>query len=150
MTKLAKLHQAWRSIAVASLSIVLCSCSAQSSKYQLSGSILTDIWLPGTQGNRTVGRDCDVSNQGSYRDLAIGTDIRIKNSKGEIIALGKITSGTVMNVSGQHYCVVRFSAMDVPDSNFYAVALGSDQRKELTYSKEELVDKNWQLELSSL
>ncbi|CAN1213539.1 hypothetical protein TUMEXPCC7403_25255 [Tumidithrix helvetica PCC 7403] len=114
-------------------------------KRQIAGTI-----VPSDEGQRLVGyKDGDlcpeIYNTGSYSDLATGGSVKVKNAKGEIIAIGKLTNGKVKPFQGALYCFKEFQVSDVPDSDFYSISVGT--RNDLTFSRDELEKKNWSLEL---
>lgn len=143
-------HSSWHLLTLGSLLISLgmlsCSKAPESqlpvSKQQISGTIVAAEWL-GKEGD-----DCDLNESLSYKDLGSGASVKVKNAKGEIIALGKIGTGKTKIVSGKLYCSMSFLVADVPGSDFYSMNIGSERRGDLTYTKEELAKQNWQLELS--
>lgn len=117
------------------------SSSAKQASQQLSGAIVASKWL-GKEGDA-----CDLNDSLNYKDLGSGTNVKVENSKGEIIALGKIGQGKTRVVQDQLYCAMSFSVIEVPDSDFYSITVGNGQRGKLSYSKAEIASKNWQIDL---
>ena len=74
--------------------------------------------------------------------------MKIENAKGEVVALGKVVSGSTATIGGQLQCVMEFSVNDIPESNFYSVAIGNNRRGKQTYSKDDLASKKWSITLS--
>ena len=72
----------------------------------------------------------------------------MENAKGEVVALGKVVSGSTATIGGQLQCVMEFSVNDIPESNFYSVVIGNNQRGKQTYSKDDLASKKWSITLS--
>ena len=50
--------------------------------------------------------------------------MKMENAKGEVVALGKVVSGSTATIGGQLQCVMEFSVNDIPESNFYSVVIG--------------------------
>ena len=115
------------------------------------------------------------SGTGGYEDFSAGMRIAIKGSEGEIVGSGTVMNvnddllGTLAEMNddvgwwspdeelsasdvksslqeGEGIgCVLYFEA-DIKDSDFYAIELGS--RGDLSYSKEELADRNFTVSLN--
>lgn len=107
---------------------------------------------------------------GGYSDVGPGMNVTVRNGSGEIIASGNTESldaeehfgteaeedseegeestspqelaETMFEVLG---CTVVFE-IDIPKSEFYAIAVG--RRGELSYSREELEELNWNVSLT--
>lgn len=135
------------------LSAIASSCSSAPSviqtstpeapvSYKLSGTITGVAWLG------TAGIPCDLNESLYYKDLGIGSQVKMENAKGEVVALGKVVSGSTATIGGQLQCVMEFSVNDIPESNFYSVVIGNNQRGKQTYSKDDLASKKWSITLS--
>ena len=66
----------------------------------------------------------------------------VKSGSGETIATGELGFGT----SGDSECSFPIEVNDVPNSKYYRIEVS--HRGELTYSKEELESRNWNVSFS--
>lgn len=116
--------------------------TSPSVSYSLSGSVTGAKWL----GKEGV--PCDLAESAYQKDLGIGSQVKVENAKGEVVAVGKIVGGSTVNVGGQLQCSMKFAVANIPESNFYSVTIGDTKRGKQTFSKDDLVGKNWTLTLS--
>lgn len=128
------------------LSILGCSLS---SEYKLEGSItLIGPDFQTRQGQQgKVGDDCFT--WGRYSDIAEGTEILVKNSKDETLAIGRLSGGkfTKADASGWiMHCTFTFSVQNIPKAGLYVIENG--KRGEKQYSLGELRKLDWTLEYS--
>lgn len=77
-----------------------------------------------------------------YSDIGGGTDVIVKDGAGKVIALTQLLRGTPV---GLYSCRFDFE-VKLPSSEFYSFSIGD--RDEITYSKAELVDRSWRLDLT--
>ena len=82
------------------------------------------------------------AGSGGYSDIAAGTQVTVKNGDGTIIATGELEAGD----GGGATCTFPFTVESVPDSEFYSIEVG--HRGALNYSKAELADADWNVDLS--
>jgi hypothetical protein len=92
---------------------------------------------------QSVGASC--SGSGGYSDLRAGASMRLADGEGATIATTNLAPGVVPR-SGR--CLFSFTFDEIPDVDFYAVTIGGGRRGELSYSREELEAKNWEIDLS--
>jgi hypothetical protein len=91
---------------------------------------------------------------GGYGDIHDGAQVVVKDDTGATIAVGELGPGELYAVPsggdpepGQPgYCRFDLTVLNVPDSDFYEIAVGT--REGITYSREEMEDASWELELS--
>jgi len=111
------------------------------SKQMLRGSITvidTDFYL--SSSVETNGSSCYTS--GGYSDVNSGTNVTVKNGDGKLLGVTDLSSGVTV---GSYMCKFSFE-LEVSKSDFYSFDIGN--RDEVSYAKEELEDKGWNLELT--
>lgn len=81
---------------------------------------------------------CPAGAGGGYADLAVGTQVTVKDGSGKILATSSLTGGRVT----MHGCVFTYS-VSVPAADFYQVEVA--HRGALTFSQEELAANDWQV-----
>jgi hypothetical protein len=111
------------------------------SKQMLRGSITvidTNFYL--SSSVETNGSSCYTS--GGYSDVNSGTNVTVKNGDGKLLGVTDLSSGVTV---GSYMCKFSFE-LEVSKSDFYSFDIGN--RDEVSYSKEELEDKGWNLELT--
>lgn len=91
---------------------------------------------------RSVGASC--SGTGGYSDIKAGANVKLSDGKGNIIATSQLNAGTIER---SQRCLFTFSLDDVPDEDFYVIGVGGGRRGELTYSKSEMQDMDWTIDL---
>ena len=79
-----------------------------------------------------------------YSDINLGTQVIVKDAAGKIIASGELGRGKNTGIS----CRFPISVRGIPDSDFYQIEIGTGNRGVMSYSKDELEDKNWEIVLS--
>ena len=111
------------------------------SKQMLRGSITvidTDFYY--SSSVETNGSSCYTS--GGYSDVSSGTNVTVKNGEGKLLGITDLSSGAT---AGSYSCKFSFQ-IEVPNSDFYSFDIGN--RDEVSYSKDELKAKGWNLELT--
>jgi hypothetical protein len=111
------------------------------SKQMLRGSITvidTDFYL--SSSVETNGSSCYTS--GGYSDVNSGTNVSVKNGDGKLLGVTDLSSGVTV---GSYRCKFSFE-LEVSKSDFYSFDIGN--RDEVSYSKDELESKDWNLELT--
>lgn len=98
------------------------------------------------------GEPCNQHRRG-YQDVMQGMSITIKDGRGNIIAAVDAPPGAnedtgveTGSVDSLVVCRVSIPEFQVPDSDFYVFSLG--QRGEITKSRQQMQENDWQLELS--
>jgi hypothetical protein len=86
----------------------------------------------------------ETGASGGYSDIQIGAQVVIRDSAGTIVATGSLLPGTA--TEDNRRCDYPFVVEDVPTSDFYSIEVS--HRGELTYSHEELEDRDWEVMLS--
>jgi hypothetical protein len=107
----------------------------------LRGSITvidTDFYY--SSSVETNGSSCYTS--GGYSDVSSGTNVTVKNGEGKLLGITDLSSGAT---AGSYSCKFSFQ-IEVPNSDFYSFDIGN--RDEVSYSKDELKAKGWNLELT--
>ena len=123
------------------------SSSSSPSSSILKGTIHTTNSHSGQIFGRAEGDQCEYESWSSYYFLGAGQKIIVKDSKGETIALGNITGGTVLPKQTHLWCFMTFTTNDpLTDSNFYSIVLSNGQ--EIPVSKAEIENANWNVSLS--
>lgn len=80
-----------------------------------------------------------------------GSSVTVEDEDGSIIGTGRVSPGRFLksgDYSSSAPCEFAFTVTDLPDVEFYAVAI-SGVAGEQTYSKADLEARNWRLELSA-
>jgi hypothetical protein len=111
------------------------------SKQMLRGSITvidTDFYY--SSSVETNGSSCYTT--GGYSDVNSGTNVAVKNGDGKLLGVTDLSSGVTV---GSYRCKFSFE-LEVSKSDFYSFDIGN--RDEVSYSKDELESKDWNLELS--
>jgi hypothetical protein len=95
------------------------------------------------------GRDC--AGRRGYDDINGNISIVVKDGTGNIVATGKTESGTYKLVSSSPdgplvQCIFSFYPITLPKSDFYVVSLAN--RGSMTFSFEDLKNKNWTVEFA--
>jgi hypothetical protein len=88
-----------------------------------------------------VGQFC--SGGGGYSDIQSGRQVLVKDQKGETLATGELGIGKIISYN---HCQFAIEVNGVRKAEFYTIQIG--RRGDLTYSYQEMKDKNWQLKLS--
>jgi hypothetical protein len=127
------------------------STSTSTSSHILKGTIHTTNAYYGQIFGRAEGDVCEYESWHPYNFLGAGQKIIVKDSKGETIALGGITKGTVLpaetNKAKRLWCFMSFTVNDpIPDSNFYAIVLNNGQ--EISVSRAEIESASWNVNLT--
>jgi hypothetical protein len=83
-----------------------------------------------------------------YANLDSGAQVVVKDATGTIIGAGPVGSGKREPKVGQalYLCTFSFTVSNLPDVPFYALTL--DAYGSLTYTRQELVGKNWQVSMN--
>jgi len=92
--------------------------------------------------DRGVGPDTACRGDGGYDDIRAGTQVRVKDGSGTVLATGDLVGGTR---SGAR-CTFTLEILDVPKVDFYSVEVG--RRGELSYSFEEMEENDWTVAFS--
>jgi uncharacterized protein YodC (DUF2158 family) len=71
-----------------------------------------------------------------------GTNVTVKNGDGKLLGVTDLSSGVTV---GSYRCKFSFE-LEVSKSDFYSFDIGN--RDEVSYSKDELESKDWNLELT--
>lgn len=79
------------------------------------------------------------SNEYGYDDISVGSPVQVSDENGQTIGAASLGSGEVRDGA----CAFDYVISDLPDAGFYNVSVG--RRGELTYSRSELEEKNWEL-----
>jgi hypothetical protein len=108
--------------------------------HTLSGNIHVVEQL-GLGSENKVGQAC--TGTGGYTDLHAGTSVVVKNEDGKVLATGTLDAGKIVALET---CGFKFNVANVPDANFYQVEVS--HRGEVTYSKKDLDDRRWNIDLS--
>jgi hypothetical protein len=82
------------------------------------------------------------SGETGYGDIDEGTDVKIKDSSGDLIGSSSLESGIIDDGT----CVFEFTVSDVADASYYSVEVS--YRGDLSYSKSEMEDKDWDVDLT--
>lgn len=88
---------------------------------------------------------------GGYDDLDEGTQVRVTDGGGEILALGALEAGELTDFLGPYRekgweCTFTFEVAEIPDADFYQVEVS--HRGELAYTPEELEAAGWNVDLT--
>ena len=91
-----------------------------------------------------LGQEC--RGTGGYSDIQSGLDVIIKSGSGNIIAKGNLGSDNYKGEYSRVTCNFPFSIGRIPKSKFYTIEVG--RRGALTYSYDELEERDWKVELN--
>jgi hypothetical protein len=99
--------------------------------------------------NTEKGQVCDNLLSIGYRDFHGGAQVTVKDEKSATVGVGTLTEGKAENFSNNKFvCFFTFSITSVPDSSFYSISVGRDQRGAITYSRDDLKAKDWFVDLN--
>lgn len=149
------------------MTITCCSsCSlVPSETHKIIGNILIDIPVPEIEINRESGSACSgddhVKTSPAY-SFKVGSQVIVKDSKGEVLGLGNLQQGiytpTVSQEAINRYhlatlniparplsCVMPFTVENVKTSSFYTINIGNDQ---ISVSKNELEGNGYKVDLT--
>ena len=88
-----------------------------------------------------VGQFCNGG--GGYGDIKSGRQVLVKDHKGETLATGELGIGKIIS---NNHCQFAIEVNGVRKAEFYTILIG--RRGDLTYSYQEMEDKNWELNVS--
>lgn len=95
-----------------------------------------------------LGSGSECKGYKGYSDIYGGQQILIKDGKGEVIAVGSLGTGVRDSQYPNVACNLSIVVNNIPDSDFYQIVLGSGKRGSLIYSKQELQQKKWSVNVS--
>jgi hypothetical protein len=153
---------------IMSLTTITCcsSCSlVPSETHKIIGNILIDIPVPEIQVNRESGSACsgdDYVKTSPANRFKVGSQVVVKDSKGEILGLGNLQQGIYTPTTSQEAitrfrldtlnaparplsCIMSFAIENVPVSSYYTIDIGDDK---LSVSKAELERNGYKVDLS--
>lgn len=124
------------------LAILLAGCGPAAtptpSTHQLTGTMTLTADRDGIQSESGPG----CYGTGGYDDIVVGTDVKVRDESGTLIATGALGDGNEQSAPGAlKICVFTFTVADVPDAAFYSVEIAN--RGELTYSAAEMDAADW-------
>lgn len=93
--------------------------------------------------NRDLGDSC--TGTGGYGDISPGAGVRLSDGEGNIISNTTLSAG---GITGSRRCSLFFEFTDVPNREFYVLAIGNGRRGDLTYSRDELIERDWDVDLT--
>ena len=121
------------------------SAIAQLETYKLSGEIrVFDRLNDGFQLSSEVGEVCTGNR---YQDMFSGLNITIYNASGEEIAQQRTELGITTEEDVLKYCSIKIPEIELSDFSHYVIEL-ENNRGEIVYSKEDLIEKDWHITLS--
>jgi hypothetical protein len=94
-------------------------------------------------------RSAGCAGTGGYSDVAVGTEVVVKNADGTIVGTSSLAvdqQGPEPAGSGAYQCGFAFVVSGLPESAFYTVSVGD--RGDQTFSKADLAAKGWTVSLS--
>jgi hypothetical protein len=95
--------------------------------------------------NGRLGETCE--GDGGYSDISPGVGVSVTDRTGTLLAASTLESGTVTDkFADEVECTLTFTVDDLPESDAYTVEVAD--RGELTYTKAELQEADWQVFLS--
>jgi hypothetical protein len=104
--------------------------------HNIKGSLTLRDNFYGEEGNF-------CSGGGGYRDIKSGRQVLVKDQKGETLATGELGIGKIIS---HNHCQFAIEVNGVRKAEFYTIQIG--RRGDLTYSYQEMKDKNWELNVS--
>ena len=115
--------------------VALGAVSLPGSQHTVQGDfLLTDT---STTGGGIDDSGVSCQGDGGYSDIGPGTNVTVKNEKGELLATTTLGTGS----GGSTYCEFKFM-LTVPDNaKFYTFEVG--RRGELSYSHDEMDSSGW-------
>lgn len=91
-------------------------------------------------GIAVYGGSCTGAN--GYSDIGSGTQVTVMNESGKVLATTSLAPG-----SGVIVCTFAFS-VKVPSASFYRIAVGSERRGVMTYSRQDMEANSWTVDLT--
>ncbi len=137
----------WAVLTALATSIGLTACAAipGGTERTLTGTIETTQWT-GT-GDDTDG--CQPSDP----DLEAGAPIRVTDPDGTLIGTSRLGQPYRYRPEGldPYYsdsCVLTFEITGLPDADIYQIALASDLDQVVAFTRQDLEDRNWSIQLT--
>jgi hypothetical protein len=110
------------------------------SKQTLSGSVT--VRDSDERNPSVLVLDTWCGTRGGYADISSGADVIVKDGEGVVIALSELSRGTAVSATSCRFDFI----VELPSSDFYSFNIGN--RNEVTYSKADLMEQDWRLDLS--
>lgn len=147
-----------RALTLMALVLALAGCSSaevQEETLTINGSVFTVPHNANSAGGLgdiepdsplVDGGECRAAD--GYADIAEGGQVTIKDSKGEIVAIGQLSGGIQTGSEGYNnrdsvlyelaICAFSFSIEAPTGLGFYSIAVGNENRGQITYEESEL------------
>jgi hypothetical protein len=152
--------QTCRVLALSGLLAVVAGCSSHQTDIpadliSIEGAVFTVPISPDVRGDLldptselVDGGDCRAAR--GYDDISEGAQVTIRDSKGEIVAIGTLSSGVQTGSEGYTMrdwdsdlpiCAFQFSVEAPSGLGYYSISVGNVNRGEVTFAEEELTEK---------
>jgi hypothetical protein len=137
---------------IAAMGLVLVACggngdegaeASPSPSHDLGG-----VFTISGDSDSVLQRESQCTGTGGYDDIRNGTQVRVSDEDGELLAVGSLGEGLVSQDSTPIFtkCHFPISVSDVPEARFYSIEVS--HRGEISYSKAELEQRNWNVEFN--
>lgn len=87
---------------------------------------------------RLLKENVPCEGEDGYDDMTNGGSVTIRSGKGETLGTGDLKGGLV---TASHGCGFVFEVPEVPDSDFYRIAVG--HRGDIEFSRSDLAEQGW-------
>jgi hypothetical protein len=91
-----------------------------------------------------LGAGAGCTGDDGYDDIGAGTELRIKDEAGTLIATGRLDAGSFDGL----YCVFPFTVGNVPQATYYEISAGNGSRDGVHYTEQDLKSHHWAAHLS--
>ena len=143
--KLMQTHSVLLTAPLLFLAITACGSTATDTGQALTGTVGTINYI--IPGNGTV--ECKADNP----DLRPGAGVRVTAPDGTLIGTSTLQAPyrdvpEAPDPSLQDPCVYPFTVAGLPDAEIYQVALASDPDQVVAFTRQDLEDRNWSIQLT--
>jgi hypothetical protein len=143
--KLMQTHSVLLTAPLLLLAITACGSAGTSTGQTVTGTVGTINYI--IPGNGTV--ECKADNP----DLRPGAGIRVTDPDGTLIGSSALQSPyrdvpEAPDPSLQDPCVYPFTITGLPDAEIYQVALASDPDQVVAFTRQDLEERNWSIQLT--
>ena len=107
------------------------------------GATLTGTFVLFDTSGSIGGGESRCFGTGGYSDIDEGAEVAVHDEEGDLIGSSQLDSGEPIE---ELACEFRFVIEDLPDAKFYSIEVS--QRGDVTFSKSELEEQDWKVELS--
>lgn len=139
-----------RLLSLVALGLLVIGCGGTASPAPAERTITGEVRL--NNGDTVLRSDGDCQGTGGFDDINVATQAVVKNDAGTIVGTTRLEAAPIVDTTdrrerylSKRRCDYTFTVV-VPDSPFYSIEVG--RRGALTYSRPELEDAGWAVEMS--